>query len=131
MTNFRLHNEQPVNGLGKIAWASIFHLMSPHPCLNVSMSPCLYVAMSLCRYFSMSCLHVSTSPCFRFRKQKTELTEKATFVCFLQMDKGNGKLSLVCCKRKQKIDVCFPWSVNDNSNRRVLFQQTCLSMHTT
>jgi hypothetical protein len=25
MTNFRLHDEQMINGLRKIAWASIFH----------------------------------------------------------------------------------------------------------
>ncbi len=103
----------------------------PRPCLNVSMSPCLYVTMSLCLYVVISLCHVSMSPCFRFRKQKTELTEKATSVCFLQMENENDKLSFVCCKRKQKMDVFFPWSVNDNSNRRVLFQQTYPSMHNT
>jgi hypothetical protein len=27
MTNFRLHNEQTGNGLGKIAWASVFRFL--------------------------------------------------------------------------------------------------------
>ncbi len=30
MTNFHLLDEQTVNGLGKIAWASIFHLKRQH-----------------------------------------------------------------------------------------------------
>ncbi len=73
-TNFRLHDEQTVNGLMKITWASIFRLMSP--CLYVSMSPCLHASMSmsscLCLHvyvtmspmssFSMSDLHVSRIP---------------------------------------------------------------------
>jgi hypothetical protein len=46
---------------------------------------------------------------------------------------GNRKLPFVCCKQKRKTEVCFPWSANDNSNRRngnrlLLFWQTCLSM---
>ncbi len=28
-------------------------------------------------------------------------------VCLLQMENGNGKLSFVCCKQKQKSKVCF------------------------
>ncbi len=28
---------------------------------------------------------------------------------------------------KQETAVCFPWSANDNGNRRLLFQPTCPS----
>jgi hypothetical protein len=73
MTNFCLHDEQTVNGLRKIAWASVslFSLISPCPCLHVTtsprlhvtMSPCLRVSTSPCLNGSMSlCLHVSTYP---------------------------------------------------------------------
>jgi hypothetical protein len=34
-----------------------------------------------------------------------------TYVYFLQLENGNGKLQFVCCK--QKIEDCFPWSAND------------------
>ncbi len=54
-------NEQPVNGLSKIAWASVFRLMSR--CLYVCISVCLNVCMSPCLHGTMvPCLHVSTSP---------------------------------------------------------------------
>jgi hypothetical protein len=75
-SNIHWHEEQTVNGLRKIAWASVFHLMSPCLLVQVSMSPCLYfcmfpcfhvhVSMFPCLHFhdSMSpCLHVSMSPC--------------------------------------------------------------------
>ncbi len=51
-TNFRLHDEQTVNGLMKIAWASFFRLMSSW--FRVSMPPCL------CH--RVPCLHVSGIP---------------------------------------------------------------------
>jgi hypothetical protein len=49
--------------------------------------------------------------CPEFRKRKTEQTETATSVCFLQRENGNGKF--VGCKWKLKTDICFPWSAND------------------
>jgi hypothetical protein len=81
-----------VNGLGKIAWAAVFRLMSP--CLHVFMSPC-------------PCLKVSGIPQtenkttrkrqlqFLFCKQKTETTNFR----LLEMENENG--------------VCFPWSANE------------------
>ncbi len=85
MTNFCLHNEQTVNGLCKIARASVFRLMSPCPC---SMSPCLRVSMSPCLHVSMyPCLNLHVSVCPEFLKRKMELTEKGNFRLF----SANGK----------------------------------------
>ncbi len=89
-TNFHLHNEQMVNGVRKIAWASFFHLifccktsefpnilipcphvyvsvsMSMSPCLHVPMSPCPYVYMCLCSHVSMCpYAHMSICPCLQ------------------------------------------------------------------
>ncbi len=57
--HFRSHNEQTINGLRKIAWASIFPLMSPFPCLYSSMPRCLHLHVSI-----SPGLHFSWSPCF-------------------------------------------------------------------
>jgi hypothetical protein len=46
----------------------------------------------------------------------------------LQTENGNAKLPFVFCKQEWKTAVCFPWSVNDNSNQQLLFQQTCPSI---
>jgi hypothetical protein len=110
------------------------------PCLHVSKSSCLYVSISQFLHFSISpfllvsmspcqCLHVSMSPspylhvsvsmspCFRDRKRNKQ--KMVTSVLF----SANGKLLFVCCKRKRKTKVCFPWG------RRLLFQRTCPSMN--
>ncbi len=55
-TNFRFHDEQMVNGLSKIAWASVFHLPCLYPRLFMSMSH-VYVSMFPCLH-----LHVSMFP---------------------------------------------------------------------
>ncbi len=88
-TDFRFHDEQTVNGIRKIAWASVFHFifceklqnppiyfnsMSPcpcsclhvhvsmSPCVHVFMCPCLHISMCPCLYVSMSMFHVSIFP---------------------------------------------------------------------
>ncbi len=48
-----------------------------------------------------------------FQYGKRNKRKTATFVCLLQMENGNGKLSLVCCKWKWRMEVCFPWTAND------------------
>jgi hypothetical protein len=80
MTNFRFHDEQTVNGLMKIAWASIFQLKWQR----------IYTLME--------------------NKTKRRTTTSA---CLLQTEIGNGKLMFVCCKQKQKTEVCYPWTAND------------------
>ncbi len=77
--------------------------MSPCPCLHVSMSQFLHVSMFPCLHLHVSvsmspspCLHVSTFPDCENGKGKTE----------------EGKLLFVCCKRKWKTDICFPWWAN-------------------
>ncbi len=99
-----------------VSWSSCL-VVTMSPCHNVSKSPCLHVSMS-------PCLHVSMSPwpCLHNGKQNSPKT--ATTVCFLQTENGNGKLPFVCCKRKQKTNICLPWSANDKWYRRLLFQQT-------
>jgi hypothetical protein len=106
---FHVHDEQSVNGLRKIAWASVFRSsfvsMSMSPCLNIheSMSPCLclQVSMSLC-----PCLHFSRIP------QQENETNRKQQLPFVSAN-GNGKLLFVGCTGKQKMDVCFPLSAND------------------
>jgi hypothetical protein len=58
---------------------------------------------------------------------------------------GKRQLPVVRCKRKtetqtsvcllqtelEKLEVCFPWKVNDKQYRRLLFQQTCTFMMNT
>ncbi len=122
MANFSLHDEQKIKALMKIAWASVFRLMSP--CLHVSSSQCLYsispcfdvsVSMSPCFHVSISmfpCLNVSMSPCLFVSLSMSPHS------CIPQMktkllENGNGKLPFVCCKRKRKTDVCFLWPAND------------------
>jgi hypothetical protein len=82
----------------------------------------------------------------------------ATFVCFLQIENGNGKFPFVQLANGRKREVCFPWSAKKKqstiivsanvpfyvnyivtykinflgqqkrSNQQLLFQQTCPSM---
>jgi hypothetical protein len=95
----RLYDGQTVHILRKIAWASgfcYFNFMSNSPFL---MFPCLK---------SCLCLYVSGI------LQTEDGTKKQFIVCLLQTEYGNGKLPFVCCKRKQKTEVCFPWSADDN-----------------
>jgi hypothetical protein len=75
--------------------------VSMTPCLNVSMSPCLHVSMSMS---SCPCLHESMSPCHQWFPE---------FCNLLQTENGKGKLPLVCCKWKHKMEVCFPRSAKD------------------
>ncbi len=127
MRNFHGHDEQTVNGLRKIAWASAFRLkfygsMSISPChVSMSMSPrhvstpCLHV--SIFPYFPISCLclHVSVSPCLHVSgilQKETQQTENSNFLLFAANENGNGKFPFVCCKRKWKIEFCFPWSAS-------------------
>jgi hypothetical protein len=46
-----------------------------------------------------------------FRKRKTELILNGNVHCLLQTENGNGKLPVVCWKRKT--EACFPFSAND------------------
>ncbi len=39
--------------------------------------------------------------------------KRQTSVCSLRTENGNGKLPFLCCKRKQKTEVYFPWLGND------------------
>jgi hypothetical protein len=53
-----------------------------------------------CLHSQFLCLHVSIFP--EFREQETELIENGNF-SLLQIEKGNGKFPLVCCKRITKV----------------------------
>jgi hypothetical protein len=97
--------------------------VSMSPCLHVSMSPCLHVTMSSCFHVSISpCLHSSMSPCLNvhvsmfpeFRKQKTEqILRKRQLPLFAANGKRKRQTSVVCCKHKLKVEICFPLSAND------------------
>ncbi len=105
--------------------------MSMSPCLHVhvSMSPFLNVSLShFCVYiFPCLHLHVSMSFCFpEFRKTENGTNGNSNFCLFAE--NGNGELPFVCCKRKQKAEICFLCKQTMNSNRRLLFQQRSLSM---
>ncbi len=114
-------------------WLQVLVSMSPF--LQVSMSH-VYVSMFLCLHVSgipltelmengnfylfaakeksqtSVCCYVSMSmsPCFRNSTNGT-MRKTATCVCLLQTE--NGRLLFVCCKWKQKTEVCFPLSAND------------------
>jgi hypothetical protein len=62
-----------------------------------------------------------------FRKLDTELTEMATSVCFLQPEKGKGKLRLFSSNGNGKWKFVFLGQQTINGNRRLLFQQMCPS----
>jgi hypothetical protein len=56
-------------------------------------------------------------------------TENGNFHLLLQTENGKGKPPFVCYKRKRRTEVSFPWSANDNGNRRLRGQPTCQSMN--
>ncbi len=100
-----LHDDQTINDLRKIAWASVSFWFSV---FRVSMSPCL---------------HVSTYP--KFRKRKMELTEKRQLpfvLCQWKTETANFRLLLQT--ETENWVVSFGQQMI-NSNRRLLFQQTC------
>ncbi len=108
-TNNFLHDEQMVNGLRKIAWASVFRFpfdvsMSPYPCLHflVSMSPFLHISILPCQ-----CLHVSmsSSPCLHVSgilqmENRTSGKQQLPFLlCKRKTERAN--FLLFCCKQKR------------------------------
>jgi hypothetical protein len=98
-TTFRLHNKETADGLWKIAWASVFRLTPPTPCLNVSMSPC----------FRNSAKGKWQLP-FVFCKREAET---ANFCLFA----ANGKRLFV-----------FICAHTTNGNRQLLYKKTFPSM---
>jgi hypothetical protein len=44
---------------------------------------------------------------------KTELMESGDFRLFAANGKQNQQASIFCCKRKQNMEVSYPWSAND------------------
>jgi hypothetical protein len=113
-----MHDEQAVNGLRKIAWASVFRLMSPCPCLYVSMFPCLH-------------LHVHDST-FRNYGTKNGTNRNSNFHLFSAIRKQRRQPSLCLLQREnKKMDICFLGRQAIIGNRRLLFRQTCLSMSLT
>jgi hypothetical protein len=125
MLNFRLYNEQTVNGSRKIGWVSVFHFlfdffikhqnsMPMSPSLHFFMFICLHVYVSSSHVSLSSCLHVHLSMFPEFHKRKTELMETASTICWLQTEHRKGKLPFVFCKWKQKMEICFPWLANNN-----------------
>jgi hypothetical protein len=42
----------------------------------------------------------------------------------------NGNMRLFAANRKQKTELCFPWSAKKNGKRRLLFKQTSPSKGT-
>jgi hypothetical protein len=100
-----------------------------------SMSPFLHVSMST---------YLHTSPCFHFylhvpmfislclrnsTNRKRDWRRTTASVRLLQTENRNGKLPFVCWKwkRKKQKFVFHGWRTKIG-NRRLLFQQTCLSM---
>ncbi len=106
MTNFRLHDEQTVNGLRKIAWGS-FSLWNGS----------IYI-YKYCRYIYIN-VYVALLIYIHIWKM-------TTFICLLHIRNRNDTLPFIFCWRK--MEVCFPWMATINGNRRLLFQQTCPSM---
>ncbi len=121
-----------VNGLRKIAWASVFRLMSPvsmslFPCLHFS-CPCFHVYVSilpcLCLYFPMSpFLHVYMSPClwlhvsgiqFRKRKRNWRKTQLPFVCCKRKMEMANFRLFAANGKWKRQTSVCLLQTENGN-----------------
>jgi hypothetical protein len=74
--------------------------MYPYQCLHFFMFPC-HVYVSL-----FPCLRVHDCTFPELHKRNIELTESYNFHLFA----ANSKLPFVCCKRKWKMEVSFPWS---------------------
>jgi hypothetical protein len=88
MTNFRLHDEQTVNGLRKIAWASVFLLKRQHIYIDVYIE--IYIYISICLSLSISSLYL-----------------------YLYLYISIYMLPFQYISIYTKTEVCVPWSVND------------------
>jgi hypothetical protein len=88
--------DQMVNGLRKIAGASIFQLKQQH------IYTCVYE--------------------YIYMQNRTE-GKTAVSICLLQTEKGKSKLPFVCCKQKQKF--IFPCRQMINDNQQLLLQPRC------
>jgi hypothetical protein len=106
---FRLHDEQTVNGLKKIAWASDFRSKQQHiyiyryTDIYVDIYINIYLYMYICRYIS---IYIYIHVCSRFNEYIC--TENRTY----------GKRKCVFLGRQTK-----------SGNRLLLFRQTCPLMH--
>ncbi len=108
MTNFCWHDKQKVNGLRKVAWASVWRL-------HVSIFPCLHVFLFLCLCLHVSSLHVSMSPgpCFlNSNNKKWNQRKMATSVCLLQTGPANFRLFAANGNRKRKFIFLSLWTIN-------------------
>ncbi len=129
-TIFRLHDEQTVNGLWKIAWVSVFRFRflsssmfsCPQPCPR----PCFWVLVHVAMSSSMFPCQFSCS-CQPTANGKQNWRKTATAVCLLQMVYINGisKLPVVCCKRKRPFFFLGQQTMKDNW--QLLRHQTCTS----
>ncbi len=140
-----------VNGLRKIAWASVFiyRLMSLFiqfstisflhvsisPCFHFSMFPFLHVSISPCFHFStFPFLHVSISSCFHFSMFPClhVYVSMSSCLClhvFVSMSPCPclhvSWISQTENGTNEKRKFVFLRPQTTNSNRRLLFQQTC------
>ncbi len=94
MTNFQLHDEQTVNGLAKIAWASVFCLKQQH--IHIFIDIYLDIDIDIYIYiYGYIDIYIYICKYCHFNKylntRKTELTEK-TSVCLLRMETENFRL---------------------------------------
>jgi hypothetical protein len=97
-TNFNLLIVQTAYTLMKTAWASVCHLMSQCLHVHISMFPCLHLHVSM-----SPCHNVHVSTFLKFRKRKTELTEKRQFLfIFCKRKAETANFCLFAANNKEK-----------------------------
>jgi hypothetical protein len=78
-----------------------FHVLFVH--VSISSSSSMSMSSSMSYPFSFSCLFFCHPTANRKRRIRFVRCKRKT---------EKGKLPYVCCKRKQKTEVCFLWSAN-------------------
>jgi hypothetical protein len=118
-TIFRFHDEQTVNELTKIAWASVSCLERQH----------IYV-YTYTYFFNDPEPYSEKMPVPQpwYNIRKTELTEKRNFRFFCKRKTETANLRLFAANGMEKRTFVFLGQRTINGNRRLLFQQTCPSM---
>ncbi len=135
MTNFCLHDEQTVNELRKIAWASVFGFSFERQyvygmcvgvwggvcvcvCIYIHIYVHIYIYIYMCTYvYSRYILKLLFL--FSVCSKQTEIS-----VCLLQMKNATANFSLFAANGNGKQNFVFLGQQTINGNRQLLFQQS-------
>ncbi len=124
MTNLHLHDEQMVNRLRKIAWASVFRLKWQHIYL-VPFSRYIYGSLPFpfsIYIYTVYSIYIETKAYICTQKKKLMGNGNFRWIAANRKQKWHTSVSLLQMETENSNSFCLVQTIN--GNQRLLFQQT-------